>query len=330
MPNLLYTSSSPHIRADDSVPRIMWCVVIALLPTCLYSFWIFGWYSVALMAICVATAVLTEAAIQKLRGLPVTVNDGSAVVMGMLVACNIPPVIAWWIPAVGTFVGMAIAKHCFGGLGFNIFNPALIGRAFLLAAYPKDMTTWKIVGTAAKIDAMTTATPRGMLKENGLDYLIQHFGGSRPELYKGLFIGDVGGCIGETCALLILAGGIFLLVRKVITWQIPVFFLGTLALITFVFGGDPTANQGWFHGDPLIAILSGGAMLGAWFMATDMVTSPITAKGQAIFAIGCGVITFVIRKYGGYPEGVAYSILLMNATVPLIDHYFPNRVFGTK
>ncbi|NLF38363.1 RnfABCDGE type electron transport complex subunit D [bacterium] len=319
MPSLLNVSSSPHIRTDDSVPRIMWTVVIALVPTCAYSVYLFGWYTLALILVCVATAVITEAAIQWWRKVPVTVSDGSAVVMGMLVACNIPPCITWWIPVIGTFVGMAIAKHCFGGLGYNIFNPALIGRAFILAAYPKDMTTWKIVGTAAKVDATTTATPLMMLKEHGYPYLIEHFGGDKWALYKDLFIGNVGGCIGETSALLILVGAGIMLARKVITLYIPLSYLGTLALLTFV-----------FKGDPLFAILAGGVMLGAWFMATDMVTSPVTKKGQVIFGAGCGLLTFIIRTYGGYPEGTSYAILLMNATVPLIDRFFTNRVLGTK
>jgi electron transport complex protein RnfD len=317
MAELLTTSSSPHIRADDSVPRIMWSVALALLPTCVYSVWLYGWYSALLIGICVGTACITEALCQKVRGVPITLYDGSAVVMGMLVACNIPPVIAWWIPAIGTFVGMAIAKHCFGGLGYNIFNPALIGRAFLLAAYPKDMTTWRIVGTAAEIDATTTATPLGILKEQGMPALVEAFG-SRPELYKSLLVGNIGGCIGETSALLILVGAAFLLVRKVITWHIPVVYLGTLAICSALFGRDP-----------LVAVLAGGVMIGAWFMATDMVTSPMNVKGQVIFATGCGVLTAVIRSFGGYPEGVSYAILIMNTTVPLIDRYFPNRVFGT-
>jgi len=318
MARLLYTSSSPHIRTDDSVRKIMWGVVIALAPACMWSIWIYGSYAAVLIALCIATAVITEAVIQKLRGVPVTVTDGSAVIMGMLMSCNIPPVITWWIPVIGTFVGMAIAKQAFGGLGCNIFNPALIGRAFILAAYPKDMTTWKIVGAAAKIDATTTATPLGILKEQGMPELVEAFGG-QLSLYKGMFFGNIGGCIGETSALLILAGGIFMLARRIITWQIPVVFLGTLALMTALFGGDP-----------LFAVLAGGAMIGAWFMATDMVTSPLNPKGQIIFAVGCGMLTFIIRKYGGYPEGVSYAILIMNATVPLIDSYFPNKVFGTK
>jgi len=316
---MFYTSSSPHIRTNDSVKKIMWGVVIALIPTCLYSVWIYGSYSALLIGICVATAVITEAVIQKFRGVPVSVNDGSAVIMGLLVACNIPPTITWWIPIIGTFVGMAIAKHCFGGLGFNIFNPALIARAFLLAAYPKDMTTWTIVGKVAEVDATTTATPLGMLKEHGMSTLLNSFGGDKFELYKETFLGNIGGCIGETSAVLILAGAIFMLIRKIISWHIPVAFLGTLALFTFI-----------FKGDPLFAVLAGGAMIGACFMATDMVTSPLNKKGQLIFGCGCGLITFIIRKYGGYPEGVSYAILLMNATVPLIDSYFPNKVFGTK
>ena len=327
---MLFTSSAPHIRTDDSIPKIMWGVVLALTPTCLYSFYVFGWHSVMLMAVCIGTAVVTEAAIQKLRGVPVTVSDGSAVVMGMLLCCNVPPEVSWWIPVIGTFVGMAIAKHCFGGLGFNIFNPALIGRAFLLAAYPKDMTSWKIVGLAHKLDATTTATPLGMLKEHGMHALVQQFGGSHLALYKGLFIGNIGGCIGETSAVLILLGGLYMLWKKIITWHIPVFYLGTLALMSWALGIVPNKGIELFSGDGLFAILSGGAMIGAWFMATDMVTSPIAKKGQIIFAVGCGVITYVIRRYGGYPEGVSYSILLMNAVVPMLDRYFPNRVFGTR
>jgi electron transport complex protein RnfD len=318
MAGLLYSSSSPHIRDADSVPRIMWSVAAALVPTCAYSVYIYGWYSAALIVICAATAVLTEAVCQKIRRQRVSIEDGSAVVMGMLVACNIPPVITWWIPIIGTIVGMAIGKHCFGGLGCNIFNPALIGRAFLLAAYPKDMTTWKIVGAAAQVDATTTATPLMMLKEHGMDYLIQHFG-DKITLYKSLFIGNIGGCIGETSAALILAGGVFMLVRGIITWHIPVSYLATLALVTWLAGGDP-----------LIAVLAGGVMLGAWFMATDMVTSPFTVRGQLVFGVGCGLLTFLIRKFGGYPEGTSYAILIMNATVPWIDRAFPRRVFGTS
>ena len=316
---MLFTSSSPHIRTNNSVKKIMWGVVVALIPTCLYSVWIYGIHSAFLIGICVATAVLTEAAIQKFRRIPITVNDGSAVIMGLLVACNIPPSITWWIPIIGTFVGMAIAKHCFGGLGFNIFNPALIARAFLLAAYPKDMTTWTIVGKVSELDATTTATPLGELKEHGMSSLLTTFGGDKLELYKETFLGNIGGCIGETSALLVLIGAIFMLLRKIISWHIPVSFLGTLAFFTFIFGGDP-----------IFAILAGGAMIGACFMATDMVTSPLNKKGQLIFGCGCGLITFIIRKYGGYPEGVSYAILLMNATVPLIDSYFPNKVFGTR
>ena len=317
MAGLLSTSSSPHLRDRDSVPRIMWSVAAALVPACAYSVYIYGWYSAALIGICVATAALTEAACQTVRHQRISLDDGSAVVMGMLVACNIPPVIAWWIPIIGTIAGMAIGKHCFGGLGCNIFNPALIARAFLLAAYPKDMTTWKIVGAAAQVDATTTATPLMMLKEHGMDYLVQHFG-DKATLYKGLFIGNIGGCIGETSAVLLLVGGIFLLVRGIISWYIPVTYLATLALATIICGGDP-----------LVAILAGGVMLGAWFMATDMVTSPFTPRGQLVFGVGCGLLTFLIRKFGGYPEGVSYAILIMNTAVPWIDRVFPRRVFGT-
>lgn len=326
----MYISSSPHLRTQDSVKKIMWTVALALLPTCAYSVYIFGMYAALLIAICVLTAVITEALIQKIRGVPITISDGSAVVTGLLISCNIPPVITWWLPIIGTVVAIGIAKHAFGGLGCNIFNPALIGRAFLLGAYPKAMTSWKIVGAAHAVDATTTATPLGMIKEQGIPQLIAQFGGNKIEVYKGLFFGNIGGCIGETSALLVLVGGIFLLLRKVITWHIPVIYLGTLALLSWTLGNDPNAPFSLLSGDPLIAVMAGGAMLGAWFMATDMVTSPVAIRGQIIFATGCGLMTFLIRKYGGYPEGVSYSILIMNMTVPLIDRYFPNRIFGTR
>lgn len=310
---MLRISSSPHLRTNDSVPKIMWSVAAALLPACAYSVWLYGWYAAVLIFVCVATAVLTEGAIQKLTKRKVTLYDGSAVVMGMLMACNIPPGISWWIPVIGTFVGMAIAKHCYGGLGYNIFNPALVGRAFLLAAYPKDMTTW-----ISPVDATTCATPLGILKERGAAELLAAYGG-KLSLYKHLFIGDIPGCIGETSALLILAGGVFLLLRGIITWHIPITYLATLALLTLASGGDP-----------IIAVLAGGVMLGAWFMATDMVTSPFTRRGQIVFGVGCGVLTFLIRRFSGYPEGTSYAILLMNAATPLIDRYFPNRIYGTR
>lgn len=313
MAPLLHISPSPHLRSSDSIPTIMWSVAAALVPTCAYSVWLYGWYAALLMGICVATAVMTEGVIQKLTRQKVTIRDGSAVVMGMLVACNLPPAITWWIPVIGTFVGMAVAKHCYGGLGYNIFNPALIGRAFMLAAYPMDMTRW-----SSPVDATTCATPLGILKERGAAALIATFG-DKLSLYKHLFIGDIPGCIGETSALLILAGGVFLLVRGIITWHIPVTYLATLAVLTLLGGGDP-----------VVAVLAGGVMLGAWFMATDMVTSPFTRRGQIVFGMGCGVLTFLIRRFSGYPEGTSYAILLMNAAVPLIDRYFPNRIYGTR
>ncbi|MCX7846678.1 MAG: RnfABCDGE type electron transport complex subunit D [bacterium] len=313
MARLLHVSSSPHLRTSDSIPKIMWTVVIALLPLCVFAVWLFGWYAALLIAICVATAVLTEGLMQKLRKQKLTLYDGSAVVMGILVACNLPPGISWWIPIIGTFVGMAIAKHCYGGLGYNIFNPALIARAFLLAAYPKDMTTW-----ISPVDATTCATPLGILKERGPGELLSAYGG-KLSLYKHLFIGNIPGCLGETSALLILAGGVFLLLRGIITWHIPLSYLATLALLTFLSGGDP-----------IIALLAGGVMLGAWFMATDLVTSPFTRRGQVVFGIGCGLLTFLIRRFSGYPEGTSYAILLMNAATPLIDRYFPNRIYGTR
>lgn len=310
----LMVSASPHIRDKGSIPRIMWTVAISLVPAVVAGIYFFGARSLLLVLISVATAVATEAIIQKLMRKKVTVSDGSAVVTGMLLAMVISPGVPLWMPIVGAFCAIAIAKSIFGGLGYNIFNPALVGRAILLASFPVAMTTWK---TPAGIDSLTGATTLSMVKEGALEKL--------PSLWD-MFIGRIGGSLGETSVLALLIGAAILLIRRIITWHIPVSYIGTVALIV---GLSKLFGDQDFVMVP-IHVFSGGLILGAFFMATDMVTSPLTKKGGVIFGIGAGVITCLIRLLGGYPEGVCYSILLMNAFTPLIDRYIKPRRFGVK
>lgn len=307
----LAISVSPHIRTRDTTPRIMWTVVAVLVPAGVFSFFNFGGYVTAVTAACILAATVSEAVIQKLRGKPVTIGDGSAVLTGLLLAYNLPPAVPLWMAVVGTVVAMAIGKHAFGGLGHNIWNPALVGRAFLVAAYPRQMTEWVQSRLAPAVDALTYATPLGIVGESLQQPL--------PSLTE-MFLGIRGGCIGETSCILLLLGGIYLLMRGYITWHIPVSFLGSLFCFAWIAGGHPAAG--------LFAVCAGGAMLGAIYMATDYVTSPVSARGMLIFGVGCGLITGVIRKWGGYPEGVCYAILLMNSATPLIDRLTLPRGYG--
>ncbi len=304
---LFILSAPPYIREGDSIGRTMWRVNIALLPALVWGVWSFGLAALELAVVCVVSCVLTEAIVQKLRGVEVAVTDGSAVVTGILLAFNLPPDLPLWMAALGSFVAIAIAKQAFGGLGHNIFNPALIGRAFLLASYPVQMTIWREYGAW---DGVTGATPLGIIKDK--------LSVTLPS-YMDMFLGRVGGCIGETSAMLLLLGAVLLFIYRDITWHTPVSFLGSLAIVSVLTGRDP-----------LFAVLAGGAVLGAFYMATDMVTAPISGRGRLIFGVGCGVITGVIRAWGGYPEGVCYAILLMNAFTPIIDRYAQPRWFGAK
>ena len=301
----LIVSSSPHIRSNQSIPRIMWSVALALVPAVIMSIYLFGLAALHLIIVSISVAILSEALCQKLMRRKITVDDGSAVVAGLLLSMVLPPHLPWWMVAVGSFFALVIVKQLFGGLGNNIFNPALAGRAFLLASFPVYMTSW-----VRPFDAMSCATPLAIVKDN--------LSGAIPSLWD-LFIGKTAGSLGETSILALLLGAGFLFWRKIISWHIPLTFTGTVALLSWVFGRDP-----------LFSILAGGLILGAFFMAVDPVTSPMTAKGQIIFGIGCGIITVVIRCWGGYPEGVCYSILLMNALVPLIDRYIKPRKLGEK
>jgi Na+-translocating ferredoxin:NAD+ oxidoreductase subunit D len=286
----LTVSASPHIRCDESISKIMWTVNATLAPAALFSVYQFGLPALYSMVLCIAAALATEYLVQKWQGKLITVNDGSAFLTGLLLAMNIPATVPWYMPILGAVVAIAIAKHTMGGLGYNIFNPALIGRAFLLASWPINMTTWPQM--ASKVDGMTSATPLGILKLQGYEKLVAVFG-DKMEMYKSLFIGTRSGSMGETSALLLILGGAYLIYRGDINWQVPVVMIGTVGILTAAFGGDPLLNM-----------MSGGLILGAFFMATDMVTIPITIKGQIIFAVGAGALTVLIRLKGGYPQGV--------------------------
>jgi len=305
----LAVSLSPHIFSCESSSRIMWVVILSLLPAGIAGMVIFGLASLGVILVSVGSAVLTEALIQKLRRAEITIFDASAALTGFLLAFCLPPTVPLWLVAVGAFVAIAIGKQTFGGLGQNIFNPALVGRAFLLAAWPTYMTAWRL--PARSVDAVTSATP---------------LASSFTEVsYWDLLIGNRGGCLGEVCILALLTGAVFLLIAGYISWHIPFSFIATVGLFTWIFAGN-----NFFSGQWLFHILSGGLILGAFFMATDYVTSPLTNKGKVIFGFGCGLFTSVIRIWGGYPEGVCYAILLMNAATPLIDRYTKPRRFGTK
>lgn len=302
----LTIASSPHIRSPLTTQKIMINVVIALLPALIVSGYVFGIKAIVLVGLCVGSCVVTEGLIQKLTKQPVTINDWSAVVTGILLAFNLPINATWWMAVIGSAFAIAVVKQVFGGLGHNFLNPALTARAFLLASWPVRMTGSAFIPTGA--DAVATATPLALVKAGEMAMLP-----SNLDMFLG--INGVYGCIGEISALAILIGGVYLIARKIISWRIPTFYLLTVAVIALCMGSDP-----------FFMLCSGGLMLGAFFMATDYVTSPNTPLGQIIFAIGCGVLTMIIRKFGTYPEGVSYSILLMNILTPLIDRFMDSVI----
>lgn len=308
-------ASSPHCYTSESVPKIMWTVVGALMPTAIMALYFFGASALWRMLVCVTGALVTELLIIRLKGESITLRDGSAVITGLLLALTLPPSLPYSSCIIGAVFAIAIGKQIFGGLGYNIFNPALLGRAFLQASFPVAMTTWTNPNTAKfrPVDAVTSATPLGQFK---FEEIITNYG--------DLLLGNIGGSIGETSALAILIGGLFLLVKKYADWRIPVSFSGSV----FLFGGAFWITNPSEYPDPIFHLLSGGLMLGAFFMATDLVTSPITKTGSWIFGIGAGLILIIIRLYGGLPEGVMYSILLMNAVTPLINRYTKPKPFG--
>lgn len=317
MDRLLNISGSPHVHSDDSVRKIMWSVVLALMPAFVVSIFYFGFPVVILTLVSVGCCVLFEYLIQRfiLKVKP-TVSDGSAVVTGLLLAFNVPSGLPVWMMVVGALVAIGIAKMPFGGLGHNPFNPALVARVFLLIAFPVAMTTWPTPTPVWSVsDIVTGPTPLGILKEGG---------SAEMPTYMNMLVGQMGGSFGEVSAIALLIGAVFLLIRKVITWHIPVSFMLTVFLFSGLFWLiDPTQ-----YANPFFHLLAGGLILGACFMATDMVTSPMTPAGMIVFGIGCGLLTIIIRMFGAYPEGVSFSILIMNALVPLINKAFKPKTFA--
>lgn len=308
MENRLFVSASPHLRDHASTSGIMLDVIIALVPVAAAGVWFYGLRALLVILVTVAAAVGAEYLMRLGLKREQTVSDLSAAVTGLLLALNMPPSIPIWIAVVGAVIAVALIKQLFGGLGQNFMNPALGARVMLMVAWAGRMTAWIDPAT----DLVTSATPLGMLKE----------GGTKAP-YIDMFWGNIAGCIGETSAFAILIGFAYLLIRKVISWRIPVIYTGTVALLTWVLGPN-----GMFTGDPLYHVLSGGLLLGAVFMATDYVTNPITRRGIVIYAIGCGVLTTLFRLYGSMPEGVSYAIILMNVVTPLIDRYTVPVSFG--
>lgn len=320
--NLLKVSSSPHIRSEESISKIMWNVNGALLPAAIFSIYHFGVRAFITIVVGILSAVITEYLVEKFMKKSITISDGSAFLTGLLLSMCLPPDIPAYMAAVGSFVAIAVAKHSMGGLGTNIFNPAHIGRAVLMVSWPVAMTTWR--GMNSAVDGISSATPLNVLKQQGYDKLIDIFG-NKGTMYKDLLLGNRNGSIGETCAILLILGGIYLIYKGYINWFVPIFMISTVGIITWIFGPN-----GWFTGDPIFHMLAGGLIIGAFFMATDMVTIPMTNKGQVIFAIGAGALTALIRLKGGYPEGVCYAILLMNSITPLIDRFTQNKKFGVR
>ncbi|MCD4776442.1 MAG: RnfABCDGE type electron transport complex subunit D [Candidatus Aegiribacteria sp.] len=359
---------SPHVGSAQTTRKVMFDVIIALLPALAAATWFFGPRALLIVFISAAAAVLSEYLCLKFMKRPVNFAlDGSAIVTGMLLAYNLPPGVPFWLPVIGTAFAIVVGKQAFGGLGQNIVNPALLGRAFLMASFPILMTagwtapeawrssadnTWETTGivqvewnSIPDADAISGATPLNILKQSfdldssaenyhregdtaEAEYLERKAASIRSALsdnstYMNLLIGRRGGCLGETSVLLLLLGGIYLVMRGVLELRLPISYLGTVAVFAWVFGGS-----GWFNGDPLFHVLAGGVVLGGIFMVSDMVTTPVTSRGRIIFGIGAGLITMVIRRWGGYPEGCSYSILLMNLLTPLIDRYTLPKEFG--
>ncbi|MBQ9117155.1 MAG: RnfABCDGE type electron transport complex subunit D [Clostridia bacterium] len=309
---LLVLSSSPHVKHKNNTRSIMLDVIIAMLPALVWSVVTFGWRPLMLTFVSVLSCISFEYGFQRLTNRPTTVNDLSAVVTGMLLAFNVPSHAAWWLMPIGAFFAIVIVKQLFGGIGKNVVNPAIAARIFLFVSWPAQLTGFNQPFT----DAVSSATPLSFLKT-----------GVIPEGYSilDMFLGLCPGCLGEVSSLLLLVGGIYLLVRRVITWHIPVAYLGTVAALAFIF---PQAGGGLEY--MAYTLFSGGLMLGAFFMATDYTTSPVTYKGRLLYGFGCGVLTVMIRYFGAYPEGVSFSIMIMNLLVWYIDRLTIPVKFGGK
>lgn len=312
----LIVSSSPHLHDRQNARKIMLTIILTLLPACVVGVYLFGWQAAKVLILTSLACVVLERLFCKWRGSRATTEDGSALLTGLLLGMVLPAASPWWICLLGALLAMGLGKHLYGGLGYNIFNPALVGRAALLIAFPQYMTTWAEPMPGKLFpDAVTTATPLDQISQGAT---------AQATNYWDFFLGNMPGCIGETSALALLAGGAVLVYFRYIRWQMPVSYIGTVALITGIaYLAAPETNA-----TPLFHVLTGGLILGAVYMATDPVTSPMSIKGVWIGGAVCGIITAAIRLGGNYPEGVNFSILFMNALVPLIDRYTPNKPFG--
>ena len=371
-------SVAPHLKARESTESIMRNVCLALIPAFLVGFYVFGWYAMLITLLSVVTCLITEAVCQRMRGVTVSLRDYSAVVSGLLLAAVLPPNVSWWVPVIGGVFAMGVVKHAFGGLGSNIWNPALAARAFLQVSIPTQINSpsWPMIkeqglglfnrlgvtldgsfgdyikstaeavkgGAASGVDVISQATPLTKLMLLSADKADVARGVSAEQLvphYSSVvwnsFLGLEPGCIAEVSALALILGGIYLLLKKIITWEAPVFYILTVAVLTWILPAKVALVSGgagyttWFSGPVLLQLCGGGLMLGAFFMDTDYVTTPMTRKGKIVFAVGCGVITAMIRLYStAYPEGCCYSILLMNTCVPLIDAWTRPKKFGAS
>ena len=316
---VLDVAYQPQVRTNTDTRRIMLDVIIALLPAVAVAVWQFGLYPLAVIAVSMVSAAFFEWAYRKLMKKTNTVGDLSACVTGILLALTLPSTAPLYLPVIGSLFAIVVVKQLYGGIGKNFLNPALAGRAFLLASYALVMGRYAVPNAlSGAVDGVTMATPLAELYDSH----------AMPVYYslKSLFVGTIPGCIGEISAAALLLGGIYLIVRKVISWRIPVSFIGTVALLTLIFGGEGFSNVDWM----LYNVLSGGLMLGAIFMATDYATSPVTLNGQLLFGVGCGALTVLIRYFGGFPEGVSYAILIMNLCSWAIDKAFHRHQFGVS
>lgn len=326
MSKFLTISPSPHVKGEESVQKIMLWVILAMVPAMVWSFVVFGMGAIITTSVAILSCVFFEYAISRfILKTENSVGDLSAFLTGMLLAFNVPSSLPIWMIIIGALVAIGIGKLSFGGLGSNPFNPALVGRVFLLISFPVDMTSWPVNNNSG-VDGVTGATPLGLVKEaisSGTP--ISQLTDQVPS-NMDLFFGNIGGSLGEISAIALILGALFMLYKKVITWHIPVSILGTM----FVFAGLLWTIDSEEFMNPMFHLLTGGAMLGALYMATDMVTSPMTPKGQLIYGIGIGVITISIRVFGAYPEGISFAILIMNAVTPLLNRYCKPKDFGRR
>jgi len=319
----LFLSSSPHVHSGETTSRVMRAVLYSLIPACGVAIYFFGLSALVVLLVATLGCLATESVCQKLMKQPVTITDGSAAITGVLLALNLPPTCPWWMTLLGSVIAIAIGKQVYGGLGANPFNPALVARVVLLISFPVQMTTWSAPAPLGSgLDLVTTATPLGAWKNAVM------LTGQLPASMQGntadYFLGNMPGCIGEVSALALLLGAAYLFYRRILTWHIPTTFIGTVVLLSGLFWLINPAK----YPNPAFHLVTGGLVLGAFYMATDMVTTPVSTRGMLVFGVGCGVLTVLIRLFGGYPEGVSFAILLMNAATPLIDRYLRPRTFG--